>query len=287
MSLATHNSSFMTTEATFSLLTFNCFGGLNWTTPRRLRALARELAELTPTVVCLQEVQSYVALRLLTAACPTYPGQAYGPGLRAPNGSLLTLGRTALGPTHFTRYTVQGPWYGLTLLDHLTQKGALLTQMQYAGLPVVIINTHLVANYGANWHPQGRVARDQQKQLQQLAALVCEQPANALVLVAGDFNLPRGSWLYHEFLALTGLTDPLAGDIRPTYRPFPGVPVRYALPIDFIFIRPPAGQSIESQATLYFSEKRPLLSGGQSYLSDHLGVLVTLHWTAPTDQPGP
>jgi endonuclease/exonuclease/phosphatase (EEP) superfamily protein YafD len=265
---------------TFSLLTFNCFGGINWTTPRRLRSLVRELQVLTPTVVCLQEVQSNLALRLLRRTATTYPGHAYLPGLSAPLGSLLTLARDPLHSPHFVRYTTQGAWFGPTVMDQLTQKGMLISRCEHHGVPFVMINTHLVANYGANWQPESRAARDQQSQLQQLAATVCDQPSEAVVLVAGDFNIPRSSWLYDEFLRLSALHDPLAGDDRPTYRPFIGVPARYALPIDFVFIRTPPGLSVQTEAEFFFTDQYGYVGGGRGYLSDHVAVRVMLRWAA-------
>jgi endonuclease/exonuclease/phosphatase family metal-dependent hydrolase len=275
----------MHTDTIFSLLTFNCFGGLSWTTPRRLRTLAQELDRSAAEIVCLQEVQTYAAQKLLTRTCTRHPEQAYIPGMRAPRGSLLTLAREKLGLTQFTRYETQGPWHGPTLMDRITQKGALITQLEHAGVPVSVVNTHLVANYGANWRPENRVARDQQRQLQQLATLVRTQSPEALVLVAGDFNLPRGSWLYDEFLERSGLYDPLAGDIRPTYRPFPGVPARYALPIDFVFVRPPSALSVQVETEFYFTEKQSLVGGGRGYLSDHMALLVTLRWSTSEIPP--
>jgi endonuclease/exonuclease/phosphatase family metal-dependent hydrolase len=165
-------------------------------------------------------------------------------------------------------------------MDRITQKGALVTEFQHAGMPIHVINTHLVANYAGNWRPDNRVAKDQQRQLQQLATVVRAQPPEAVVLVAGDFNLPRGCWLYEEFLGRSGLSDPLAGDSRPTYRPFPGVPARYALPIDFIFVRQPAALPIQVKTEFQFTEKMPLVGGGHGYLSDHMALLVTLRWPA-------
>lgn len=270
----------MANDTTFSLLTFNCFGGVNWTTPRRLRSLVHELHELAATVVCLQEVQTNLALRLLLRASTAYPAHAYLPGLSAPRGALLTLARTPLHSPHFIRYTTQGAWFGPTVMDQLTQKGMLISRTQQGDQQVIVINTHLVANYMANWQPALRAARDQQSQLHQLAATVHGQPANAIVLVAGDFNIPRGSWLYTEFLERSGLQDPLAGDERPTYRPFPGVPVRYALPIDFVFLRTPPGVATHTETSFYFTEQRPYVGGGRGYLSDHLGIRVTVQWAS-------
>lgn len=266
----------MATHTAFSLVTFNSFGGLNWTTPRRLRSLARELQALKPNVVCLQEVQSNLALRLLLRLTKDELTHAYLPGRSAPLGSLLTLANTPLHAPRFVRYTNQGAWFGPTVMDQLTQKGMLLSHTKQDEQAIIVINTHLVANYGANWEPNSRAARDQQHQLHQLATLVQEQPPTALVLVAGDFNIPRGSWLYEEFLNRSGLTDPLAGDPRPTYRPFPGVPVRYALPIDFVFLRTPPGMTVQTTADFCFAEPCAYVGGGRGYLSDHLGVRVTL-----------
>jgi endonuclease/exonuclease/phosphatase family metal-dependent hydrolase len=268
----------MAIHTTFSLLTFNCFGGLNWTTPRRLRSLVRELETLAPSVVCLQEVQTNWALRLLLRASAAYPAHAYLPGLSAPLGALLTLARLPLHSPHFTRYTTQGGWFGPTVMDQLTQKGILISRTEQRKQPVIVINTHLVANYMANWRPESRAAGDQRRQLQQLAAVVQTQPENAIVLVAGDFNIPRGSWLYDQFLAESGLQDPLAGDVRPTYRPFPGVPARYALPIDFVLMRTPPGLTVQTTPRFCFTDQCAYIGGGQGYLSDHLGVQVTLQW---------
>ena len=265
-------------KTTFSLLTFNCFGGLHWTTPRRLRALGQELDRLAPEVVCLQEVQTHAARRLLQRVCAGHPAHAYVLGRRAPLGSLLTLGRAPLSPPYFARYTTQGSWYTLTLMDRITQKGALVAQIWHEGVEIIVVNTHLVANYGANWRTESRAARAQQSQLHELAALVAALPATALVLVAGDFNIPRGSWLYEEFLQRSGLADPLAGDGRPTYRPLPGVPARYALPIDFVFVRAPSQLDLHTEPALYFTEKLALGGARPGYLSDHLGVRMTLRW---------
>lgn len=268
----------MTDKHTFSLLTFNCFGGSNWSVARRLPTVMRALEQLAPNIVCLQEVQSPLALRLFTAASQCFAAHAFLPGLRFPFGALCTLSHGPIGEHHFIRYRASGRWLGPTVMDRLTRKGVLVTHLQRTPLPITVLNTHLIANYGANWQPASGAALVQQQQLHQLAEIVRKQPDDTLVLVAGDFNIPRGSWLYDEFIERSGLTDPLAGDERPTYRPFPGVPSRYALPIDFVFLRAPAGVNVATEATLRFGEQVPYVDGGKGYLSDHLGVQVTLQW---------
>ncbi len=72
--------------------------------------------------------------------------------------------------------------------------------MSLADLPIVVLNTHLSANYSVNWDTGNHYARIEHSQLQQLAGIVRAQPPEALVVAAGDFNIPRGSWLYNDFL---------------------------------------------------------------------------------------
>lgn len=274
----------MTQSVCCSFLTFNCFGGFHWNTPVRLRTLASWLTKMDPTVICLQEVQSFPALRLLLRTCTSHPHHAYVRMAHAPAGALLTLARQPLSRAHFTLYRDQGFWFSPTLLDRMTQKGALRTSFTLETHPVTVINTHLMANYRGNWERSNPATLQQQRQLHQLADLVQSQPSDHLILVMGDFNIPRGCWLYDEFVQRSGLRDLLAGDQRPTYRPLPGIPARYALPIDFVFLRAPTDGETTVEADRCFIERVPLVGGGQGYLSDHLGIQVTICWGEPSQK---
>ena len=141
---------------------------------------------------------------------------------------------------------------------------------------MVIINTHLLANFVGDWERHGMYARVEEKQLQQLAETVRVQPAESIILVVGDFNIPRGSKLYHDFLAKSGLTDPLAGDTRPTLRPPSGMPVRFSLPIDYALIRMPDTHSFKINCDLCLSSKYRSSSWRQGYLSDHNGIEIRI-----------
>ncbi len=265
-------------DQSFSLLTINAFGGPLWRPAQRLPTLRREVDALPADAVCLQEVQSALAQRVFNTGSAAYPHHAHEPAARHALGGLCTLARWPITQQRFIHYTNQGSWFGPTLMDRLTRKGALVTHLAHPSQAIIVINTHILANYGGNWHPKAQAAQPQRAQLQELAAIVDGQPAAALVLVAGDFNIPRGSWLYDEFLAQSGLRDPLAGDERPTYRPFPGVAARYALPIDFVLLRTPPGLTAKAQPALRFAEQVPYVGGGLGYVSDHVGVQVTVRW---------
>jgi endonuclease/exonuclease/phosphatase family metal-dependent hydrolase len=270
-------------QASLSLLTFNCFGAPVPNTRRRLQALARQLEDSSFQLVCLQEVQLVLYQRLLSQACISFPFQAHEPHLHCPKGGLVTLSRLPITGQRFETYTEQGTWYLPTFMDRFLRKGMLITSLEWRGIPLVMINTHIMANYSGDWARQGVFARMQERQLHQLADTVAAQPANALVVVVGDFNLPRGSRLYTEFLHGTGLMDTLAADPRPTHRPPLGVPAHYSLPIDFVFVRAPQALSLQITSDLRFSSKLDVGRKYQDYLSDHNAIEVSFAINSPSD----
>jgi len=256
----------------FSLLTLNCFGLVLPNTRRRLLALAKELEQNSYQIVCLQEIQLHRYRNLLVEACTSYPHARSEPYIHCPKGGLLTLSRIPITDNVFEPYVDRGLWYTPMLLDRLFFKGMLITRLTWNNIPMVVINTHLLANFAGDWERHGMYARVEEKQLQQLAETVRAQPADSTVIVVGDFNIPRGSDLYHNFLALAGLTDLLAGDARATLRiPF-GAPTRFALPIDYVLVRLPEKNSVEIDCDLCFSDKYRVSDRHQGYLSDHYGI---------------
>jgi len=263
----------------FSLLTLNCFGVPTTTTRWRLLTLARELSARDDHVVCLQEVQSHAYRRLLTNACPSYPHAAYAPFVHAPKGGLLTLTRLPIAEIAFTLYRSRKVPDPLAVMDWLLHKGILATRLEYVGIPIVVLNTHLNANYSGNWDRRSRYTSGEAEQLRHLAEIVRAQPPEALVVAAGDFNFPRHSWLYEEFLAESGMIDPLAGDTRPTVRAPLSFSDRYSLPIDFALVRAPALPGLQIASDLRFVEKI-VFSGRPRFLSDHVGVELQVSWDA-------
>jgi endonuclease/exonuclease/phosphatase family metal-dependent hydrolase len=263
----------------FTLLTFNCLGLPRVDTRRRLLSLARELERAPYDAVCLQEVQAVSSRNLLIQDCASY-ASAYAPNVYGARGGLLTLARRPITWNQYTSYRERGRWSSPAIMDWPLQKGVLCTVLALEDLAVVVLNTHLNPNYRGSWSSDNHYARTQVAQLRQLAEIAGAQPATTLVVAAGDFNIPRGSWLYDEFLALSGLDDPLAGDLRPTYRPPPIIPKRYALALDFVLMRAPRLPGLQVQADIRFSEQLPLIGGGLGYLSDHYAVELRVSWAA-------
>jgi endonuclease/exonuclease/phosphatase (EEP) superfamily protein YafD len=260
----------------FSLLTLNCFGGYLPGTGRRLLALAQELERRDDQVVCLQEIQLHRYQKILSKACRSFPHHTYEPYLQCPKGGLLTLARTPIKSRQYIPYTERGLWYTPMIMDRLLYKGMLVTTFEWSDTPVTVINTHVLANYVGDWDRRGIYARLEEKQLRQLAETVRSQPGDAIVMVVGDFNIPRGSRLYQDFLERSELDDPLAGDTRPTHRPPFGLLSRYSLPIDYVLVRKPAAHSLKIDSDLCFSNKQWQNGWRQDYLSDHNGVSIQI-----------
>ena len=256
----------------FSLLTLNCFGLWLPNTRRRLMALARELDQSHYQIVCLQEIQLHKYQSLLVERCPGYPYALSEPYVHCPKGGLLTLSRLPNASASFEPYAERGLWYTPMLLDRLFFKGMLITRLIWNGTPVVIINTHLLANFTGDWERRGMYAGVEEKQLQQLAETARSQAGDSIVIVAGDFNIPRGSLLYHDFLAQSGLTDLLAGDTRPTLRLPIHAQSRFSLAIDYVFVRLPKEASFKIDCDLCFADKYWLDKKRRGHLSDHCGI---------------
>jgi hypothetical protein len=260
----------------FSLLTLNCFGLWLPRTRRRLLALANELEQSSYEVVCLQEIQLHAYRSLLVKGCASYSFSAHEPYVHCPKGGLLTLSQIPITSKSFEPYVERGIWYTPMLLDRLFFKGMLITKLAWNNISMVIINTHLLANFAGDWERHGMYAQVEEKQLRQLAETVQSQTADSVIIVVGDFNIPRGGKLYDDFLAHSGLMDLLAGDTRPTLRLPSGAPSRFALPIDYVLVRIPDKYSFKIDCELCFSETHKINNRYQGYLSDHLGIEIRM-----------
>lgn len=255
------------------LLTFNLFGvPLMQSTRARILTLARELNTAPLDVLLFQEVQLARYVPLLRENLTRFPHVAFEPFLYAPKGGLVTFSRWPILKTDFALYEKRGHWHTPALADWMLHKGALITEVALEPVPVLVVNTHLVANYTADWSPQSRYVRHQHAELRQLERLFRGLDHRLLRVIAGDFNIPRGAWLYHEFMQATGAVDPLAESIDPTYRPIFPLPGRYSQALDHVFIHPPRGHALEASAKLVFRDKRQLVTGQWAYLSDHIAI---------------
>lgn len=263
-----------------TVLTMNCLG-LPFTLPglrQRLHVLGSSLADSEADVACLQEVGRWRYLPLVRYHEDRWPQAVATPYPYAPKGGLVTLARYPVVHSTYHRFRDRGSAASLHATERYQAKGVLQTTLAVGDDTIVVLNTHLAANYAANWSYTNAYAKVERAQLRELAEVVCSIPSDVILVVAGDFNVPRHSWLYEELRAATGLIDPLSDSSEPTYRPMPGIPLRAAQAIDHVLVRIPDTSAVVLQAELCFRDPVVLAHGRTGYLSDHLGVRLKMRW---------
>lgn len=229
----------------------------------RYRVIADTFETSEVDVVCFQEVFTYHHLRQLTGRMPSFRHVGLRRSVVGPAGGVVVLSRRPIAGSDFHRFPLPRKTAGLPWLVRFKAawRGALVTRLAEPRLCVV--NTHILPNLDEDWSPENRFYRPQQRQLAVLARVV--RGLSAPSVVCGDFNVPRDSPLYRDFIAETGLTDVFGDRCPPTLRESP-----YC--IDYILVAGP----IKVEATdLLFTDKAPL-PGGPGYVSDHIGLCAAL-----------
>ena len=264
----------------FSLLSLNTFGVplyLGW---ERLGRLAQLLNRLSVTTICLQEIQQNAYASLFQRILTSYPYHVYVRHNYAPKGGLAIYSRLPAGQHRFDVYQDRGTWHSISIADWATYKGMLIVNLQVGGMPVFVVNTHLNANYLGIWHPSNRLSRILHHQVGQINEAVRSLPAESLVILCGDFNFPRNSFLYEELIASNDLLDLLAEDQRPTYRPFPLVPAKWKTSLDYVLVRKPVGVEVHLQADLIGIEDPAAKHPVRRFLTDHNALVVRASWSS-------
>ncbi len=249
------------------LLTFNAL--MKGDVRPRLTALGALLRDAGPDVVCLQEVMFRRHASLVRRTAARYGHHAWS-GAVLLRGGLVLLSRWPIRTARFVRYPRTAP----ARAEYVMRKGAQVAELSTPGGPLAVVNTHLSANRDDDWSPANRYTRVARAELGRLAGALAGIGPALPVVAMGDFNLPRGSAALADFLAGTGLTDAMAGDTEPTYRPTPQWPAPPAL--DHVLVRPAPDRQISARARLVFREPVSLPGGREGYLSDHYGIETVL-----------
>ncbi|RIK30015.1 MAG: hypothetical protein DCC52_06955 [Chloroflexi bacterium] len=246
----------------------------------RLTRLMRQLNHSAEQVLCFQEIQQNSYLALLKRNLTAYTHHAFERNRFAPKGGLYTATRLAVQSSEFFAYQNRGRMVSLGVADWALNKGVLVSRLQVGAQRMIVMNTHLHANYGGNWDPEHSFAKIQRDQIEHLADLVNAQASDALVIVCGDFNFPRGAFLYDELLKRTNMFDPLANDPRPTYRPFRIIPgaKKWAIPIDFVLLRLASWPRLEFKADIHHIQDTTRALPHQRFLTDHNALSLHVTW---------
>jgi endonuclease/exonuclease/phosphatase family metal-dependent hydrolase len=262
----------------FSLLTLNSFGlpfFLGW---RRMGILADELNRREDTVHCLQEIQQTAYVPILRNRLTNYPYQYHKQNTYAPMGGLVTASRLPFQQNEFLPFPNRGRLFSIGFADWALQKGVMVTAFDVEGQRVIVLNTHIHANYLGKWDHDNSLAKIQSNQVQYLAEKARSQPDDALVIICGDFNFPRNSFLYEELVEISGFTDPLKDDTRPTYRPVSMLASKWSVTLDFIFFREPIGTDLSIDADILPIENSAARNHNSRFLSDHCALNFHATW---------
>jgi len=255
------------------LLTFNAL--MRGDVRPRLRALGAVLERSGYDVVCLQEVAFRSHADLIRRAAPRYGHHAWS-GAVLLAGGLVLLSRRPIRTLRFARYPRTGP----ARAEYLMRKGAQVAVVETAEGPLAVVNTHLSANRDGDWSAANRYTRIARAELGHLAGELAGLDPALPVVAVGDFNVPRTAGTLAELLATAGLTDAMAGDTEPTYRPTARWPKPPAF--DHVLVRSAPGRTVTARARIVLREEVPLLGGRRGYLSDHYGVEAVLTLETPS-----
>lgn len=257
--------------STVRVLTFNCL----WRgqARERLDAIGRLLDEGANDVVCLQEVTRRGSIGQLQHLLGSYSPAAFQPFGFAVMGGLVTFARHPIARRTYEVFRERGLRWDISWADRLLRKGFLTSWLHIDALPVVVVNTHLLANYDEDWTPGNRYVRQQSSELEQLGEAIERLDKEALLLVAGDLNVPATTPMLEQFMARCGLRDTFASShspAPPTIRQ--STTGRPPVAIDHILYRHPNGHPVSVTARLRFVEAVQLSDGRRVHASDHFAV---------------
>lgn len=260
-----------------NVASFNVWGlpyWLNGASSDRFPKIARQLAELGPDVVLLQEVWTRQSLAVLSeqakgSARTWWTASARRKGTFLGQSGLLTLSRYPIESATISYFSAA------RLPDTVMNKGALkITITMAPGQRVNVWNVHL---------QDGGTPQVSARQMAELIQWVnAAEDGQVADIVGGDFNFTPDSEAFRQFAAAIG---PSAAQLahstpQPTWDGLDAAPGR-GQTLDHIFVRlrQPASRIQAQQLRLFAADRR------EERLSDHMGIEALLTFNNLSDGP--
>ena len=162
-------------------------------TAKRLERAAERILEEQPDVALLQELWEHDdAKNVVNRLAEAYSSaDIAGHGFFARRSGLLTFVRKRGGwsvrGTSFREFEAVGSaWWKLSEGDAFAGKGVQRVDIERQGARVVLLNTHLQAEYGEG--NRSRYLEVRRKQLEELRAFAHRVPIDLPLIAAGDLN---------------------------------------------------------------------------------------------------
>ncbi len=269
-------------QKNLTVLSFNMFGTpfhpkrivrsfLHNNVRKRFKAASQEINTLDADVLFLQEVIDFPHFIYLKKLLPDFRYVCFKNTIYGPRGGLVIFSKLPLERSYYHDFLERGNVHNKSITGLLSLKGILATKIK--GSNLILINTHLNQNSDHDWSITNRYTPILESQLKQLAVYTWSiTERGEKLILAGDFNMPKNTHFYKNFLRDTGLTDAFSKDSFSTKYPSESVKGTHIDRIDYIFASP----SLKLNNHSYRFTKPAQDSGGKSFLiSDHIGLLAS------------
>lgn len=269
-----------------SLVSFNAMGLFNFNSlhgiiksrnvMKRLEKTAELLKSKKTDILAFQEVHTYSALKLLRKRLKsTYPFIAYKKFIYGPRGGLVVFSKFPIEKAEYVNFKKRGSIFNQSIVAHIIRNGVLACKIY--GAPLYVLNTHLTPNMDHDWSKTNRFSKYIDAQIRQMATIVKGLKKKKYeIILAGDFNTAKDSYLYENFVKMTKAFDVFHNFSSPTLQSEYLTKNKKAERIDYIFlINQYAKATIESTMHL-FDEKVKMKKGKPLYLSDHIALKIDI-----------
>jgi endonuclease/exonuclease/phosphatase family metal-dependent hydrolase len=220
---------------------------------RRFKGISRQIADINPDIVLLQEFTSGLFLLYFHQQLRNYNFFYQNNGLLS-RGGLLTMVKKNIRTDNygFTQFTNLGSKYNLHLFDNMITKGFQSLRLPQYGL--CLINTHVLTVYAGRrgYSPL------QLKQVMQIRRFLRRQ--TAACFLTGDFNFCPNTPPYHLLLKNTSLID-ASLDLGNSAM----IRKKYTKKIDYVFLDP---SRLKIKSIVYLDDPK--------FLSDHRAIVTSL-----------
>ena len=250
------------------VVTYNIWGLPSWMTgsrPGRYPKIARELEQLDPDIVLLQEAWTAKARKAAPANGRWQIARGAGQHTFFQQNGLMTLSKCPIIGGEFYPFPRAASW------DRFVNKGILKVTVQLAGGEVLNIwNVHL---------QEGGPIEVRRAQVRELVSRVqAAEDGQIADLIGGDFNCTPKSPLFRELASSLGPSVHQLGNAEP-FITWDGLSAKPGAgrTLDYIFVRQRAILR-NPQAAPRVAFAAPRL---EHRLSDHLGIEAVLNLEVP------
>ncbi len=222
-------------------------------------------------IIYFQEVFSYFHLNIIKKALRTYPFCMYRKSFIGPSGGLVIFSKFVLTDITYFKFSSKNTPI-LSLPELILQKGVLSARLKKFGIDLV--NSHFSAVLDKKWDSNGTYYRKITGEIETFQNVV-NNSYSKLVVASGDFNIKKSSDLYFRLINIKNLLNPFQKDSRPTMHPKFNAG-KEGNCIDYIFIIGNKKKYKVIQKQFLFSDKIRLANRELGYISDHMGLQITI-----------